>query len=292
LQESEVFSVTGASTTPIPAEEESQPLGEIEDHTSRQWFPPRYRKIGGLVVILSLLIAGAVGYRAHHAKKAKRAQEVKEQISSLMKRRSSVPPRIAIPPQKPLPSPNPPPSQVRETPPPPKPALPSPSKASPTPTPVPPVLPIPDVGSLLVDSTPQGATIYLNDVNTNQKTPFTFDGLRPGTQRLGLSLNRYGYWQGEAAVIAGKTQQVTAALALNYGGLEINSLPTGATILLNEEPAGVTPFHKDGLEPDTVYQVTLQLPGFQTWKGAAKVFGGKNQVLNVSLKKLPKPLPD
>ena len=54
---------------------------------------------------------------------------------------------------------------------------------------------------------------------------------------------------------------------------------------INGKMAGKTPFRLTDLEPDTIYEVSLSLDGYETWTGAAKIFGGKNEVINASLKK-------
>lgn len=49
------------------------------------------------------------------------------------------------------------------------------------------------LGSLNVNSVPEGASIFLNDVETFQVTPFTFTNLLPGEYKVGLKLNNHLY---------------------------------------------------------------------------------------------------
>ncbi len=293
LKETEVFSVSGASVTPMP-QEDSHALSESEEHTTRIWMKPKARIAAGLLALV--LIGGMATWLGTRAsKKRARAKEVKEQIQAMVKKREAIAKKMAetrpsLPPRPPQPLAPPLPPPVAKNPPPP----PAPLPVAPSPVPSPPPSPVavPDTGRLVVDSDPKGARIYLNDVDTSQKTPFTFENLKAGPQRIGLHLERYGFWQGESRVEPGKTAKISSALALNFGSLEINSLPAGASVLLNGKPAGRTPFRLDRLEPDTVYEVQLQLDGFEPWKSSAKIFGGKDEVLNASLKKSPKPLPE
>ena len=158
------------------------------------------------------------------------------------------------------------------------------TESKPKPKP-PPLAPPQDVGSIAVDSSPQGARIFLNDIDTGRLTPFVFEGLKSGTKKIGLTLDRHRFWEGDVPVAASQRAQVKPTLALNVGSLEVNSLPAGAEITVNGKPAGRTPLALPDLPPDSLHEIVLTLEGYETWKGSAKIFGGKNEVLNVPLKK-------
>ncbi len=145
-------------------------------------------------------------------------------------------------------------------------------------------------GALAIQSTPPGALIFIDDVDTSQRTPSTLTGLAAGKDlQVGLHLENYKYWEGRAQVPKGGTSRISASLEVNLGDIEINSLPEGAEVLLNGSPAGRTPYKIIGLLPDSIYKVELRLAGFEVWAGDLKVFGGRREVLNVSLKKLQEP---
>ncbi len=165
------------------------------------------------------------------------------------------------------------------------------------PPPAPPLEPIKESpapaviqGHLLVDSEPKGAKIFVNDIDSNQTTPFRFDELPSGsTQRIGLHLDRHRFWEGKVQIEAGKTASLSIPLELNYGDLQISSLPEGAEVILNGARAGVTPFQLPKQTPETTFEIVLKLEGYEPWTGQIKIFGGKTEVVSASLKKLPLP---
>ncbi|HSA58198.1 MAG TPA: serine/threonine-protein kinase [bacterium] len=174
------------------------------------------------------------------------------------------------------------------------PAPPVPPKSKTLPPP-PPQIPVSaGLSSIAVDSSPQGARIFLNDIDTGRVTPYVFDELKPGTKKIGLTLDRHRFWEGDVSVAAGQKAQVKPTLALNVGSLEINSLPPGAEATVNGKPVGRTPLALPDLSPDSLHEIVLTLDGYEIWRGSAKIFGGKSEVLNVPLKKkLPdEPLPE
>jgi len=287
LKDTEVFSVTGASVTPI-SQNDSHAPSEEEEHTTRIWMKPGARF--GAAALILVLIAASIGLGVRHARRKAHAKLVHDQIMDAVKTRETIARKM---------SETRPSSQKPDTPAmPPAPVKPvvaeakAPAPPAPSPPKQPPTAVVPEgLGSLVVDSEPKGAKIYLNDVDTSRKTPFTFDNLKPGPQKIGLYLDRYGFWQGESRVEPGKTSKISTALALNFGSLEINSLPSGAAVSLNGKTAGKTPFHLEQLDPDTVYDVMLEIEGYESWKGSAKIFGGKSEALNISLKKKRPELP-
>lgn len=167
------------------------------------------------------------------------------------------------------------------------------SLPSPSPTVVPKIVPevvkeppLPPKGTLLIDSEPKGARIFLNDTETNLTTPSRLDQIPAGaTHKIGLHLDRYKFWEGKVQVESGKTARLSIPLELNYGDLEINSLPVGADVILNGRMVGKTPYNLGKIPPETAYEVVLKREGYEPWSRSVKIFGGKKEVVNASLKK-------
>lgn len=156
--------------------------------------------------------------------------------------------------------------------------LPPPEPKVPSPT----VLP----GTLNLTSTPAGAAIFLNDVDTGKRTPARFEKLDPKqSYRLGLFRDDYQYWEQKLVVPAGKNFPLHAELKLNYGSLQISSLPPGSEVWLNGKKVGRTPFQLSELKPGALYQIRILRPGFRPWTGSAKIFAGKAAVISAVLKK-------
>ncbi len=147
--------------------------------------------------------------------------------------------------------------------------------------------PASSTASLFVDSNPKGAKIFIDDKDTNLKTPATLSELVAAQDhKIGLYLDHYNYWESHVQVREGKTNTLIATLEASYGDLEINSLPAGANILLNGQLVGKTPFQLSHLTPETTYDITLNLSGYEVWKRSVKIFSGHKEVIAASLKKL------
>lgn len=67
-------------------------------------------------------------------------------------------------------------------------------------------------GSIQVNSTPTGATIYLDGVNTGNKTNSTLTGVDPGNHTIKLTKDAYVDYSASVSVSAGQTATVNATL--------------------------------------------------------------------------------
>ena len=70
----------------------------------------------------------------------------------------------------------------------------------------------PDVGSIQVNSTPDGATIYLDNQNTGQITPATLTNVSTGSHTVKLVKERYQDWETTVNVTKNQTATVNATL--------------------------------------------------------------------------------
>ncbi len=112
--------------------------------------------------------------------------------------------------------------------------------------------PVPNPGLIAIDSTPQGADIYV-DGNFNGETPFTVGGLTPGPHQVVLVFPGYAPYTATVQVQAGQTASVNAILAqvtlTGLGDINVASQPSGASIYLDGVYQGIT-------VPDNI--ITLQ----------------------------------
>jgi len=108
-----------------------------------------------------------------------------------------------------------------------------------------------DVGGLYVNSTPQGAEIYLNHESSGEATPHFFN-LPEGIYVV--SVARSGYSASPESVVAQvvKDSSATADFVLteNKGSIFVNSVPSGANIALDNMFTGK-------MTPDTLFDITL-----------------------------------
>lgn len=141
-------------------------------------------------------------------------------------------------------------------------------------------------GFLTIDSTPQGALLFLNDQPTQERTPTTLKDVPAGIEhRVGLYLEQHKFWEGSVRVEGGRGVSLNVAMQPNLGDLAIESLPPGALVYLNGEYSGQTPVTLNGLPPETIYRILLKKDGYEDWEREVKIFGGKREVVSTSLKK-------
>jgi hypothetical protein len=74
-----------------------------------------------------------------------------------------------------------------------------------------------DKGWISINSTPQGAAIWVNGTNSGATTPALLEGA-PNTYQIKLTLSGYQDWQQDVAITAGETTYVNATLQQQGGG--------------------------------------------------------------------------
>jgi hypothetical protein len=128
---------------------------------------------------------------------------------------------------------------------------------------------------LQVGSTPGGARIILDGKPTGFRTPTSFP-VAPGEHRITISLAGHRNVEQSVRVEAGGTQRVEGALApLASGALSLASLPSGAQVFVDGDPAGQrTPVVLRGLAVGT-HTVELRRPGSQDWCQAVTIADGR-----------------
>ncbi|MEO0078281.1 MAG: clostripain-related cysteine peptidase [candidate division WOR-3 bacterium] len=143
-----------------------------------------------------------------------------------------------------------------------------------------------DKGWLSVNSTPQGAAIWVNGSNTGAQTPAVFRA-DPATYQLKLTLTGYLDWEQNVTVRVGETTYVNAQLQQQGGGgdkgwLSINSTPQGATVWVNGANTGYrTPVILEG--PPNSYQIKLTLTGYLDWEQSATIRANETTYINAQL---------
>ncbi len=143
-------------------------------------------------------------------------------------------------------------------------------------------------GAVLVSSTPPGATVYLDDVETPHRTPAAIKDIETGKRHtIGLFLKGHSFWSREFKANEGETHNFDVQLAPDYGSVSIDSSPNGALVMLNDVPSGQTPFTMDGLEPQKIYRVEVWLEGYEPHNEEIQIESGKKKEIHVTLKKAP-----
>ena len=143
-------------------------------------------------------------------------------------------------------------------------------------------------GEIQLTSVPSGAEIFINNSNTGETTPATFNNLERGAYQVKLTLDLYD--DSEFTVQLSKDQKVEKntrmIIAGTAGSLFITSNPTGAKIILDNFDTGeVTP---DTIKPLAagIYQIGLQLDNYKDTTFSSTVTTGLLTSENIRLKAL------
>lgn len=139
----------------------------------------------------------------------------------------------------------------------------------------------PLTGTLVLTSTPNGATVYVDGVRYGF-TPLTLD-LPAGTHTVTMQMSGYDSWTSNVKVIGGGSSTVTGNLNKIYstGYLSISSSPSGATIFIDGSYRGTTPTSLT-LNEGT-HTVRLTASGYSEYSTSVYVAGGKTSVISASM---------
>ena len=152
------------------------------------------------------------------------------------------------------------------------------------------------IAGLIVNSSPNGASVLFNDQLRGQ-TPLSFSE-ELGEHKVKLELNGYQPYETEITLIANQStvldatltsvtnQQQSPTLSLspssppqtNFGALVINSSPSGATIILNGQAFGQTPFNSSVTAG--VYVIKLQTTGYSSLEKTIEILPSQTLEIN------------
>lgn len=145
-------------------------------------------------------------------------------------------------------------------------------------------------GSLGVNSVPDGATILIDGVPFDRRTPAVIPQLVVGTHTVQLQRKGFDDWSQAVVVTPNRTIGIRATLTPSRdscGTLTVQSHPPRAAIFLDGSPTGTfTPQRLADVAPGT-HRVELLLEGYRPWRGQAVVRAGHSENLLVSLRHLP-----
>lgn len=143
--------------------------------------------------------------------------------------------------------------------------------------------PIADTGTVYIESTPTGAQIWLNGVNTGEVTPGTIEATA-GSHEITLKKDGYADLTLTVNVSANQEFILTSGTTLaQMGSLVIESEPAGATIWLDGVNTNeVTP--NNFSVPDDNYTVTLQLAEYSDTTFITQVANGGTTTETINLR--------
>jgi hypothetical protein len=139
-------------------------------------------------------------------------------------------------------------------------------------------------GGLEVNTTPMGATLFLNG-KFEGTTPITVSDLDPGTYVASLSSPGYLNQSVQIEVQAGALTIVSLSLLSRTGSLWITTVPVGGTITVEGiGAAGVAPVLLTNLTPGN-YTVIASMPGVSPVRENVTVIGGATIPVSIPLAK-------
>jgi eukaryotic-like serine/threonine-protein kinase len=139
--------------------------------------------------------------------------------------------------------------------------------------------------SLVVETSPAGAEVYLDGVSKG-KTPLKSE-FPLGKHAVRISLPGFADWDGEIQADEAKAYplQVQLRAAAQLAKLKIGSVPAGAEVAVDGSPIGNTPI---GLElPLGKHALRLSMPGYELYDGTVQLDAVKEYPLEINLKPAP-----
>ena len=154
---------------------------------------------------------------------------------------------------------------------------------NPIPTPVPPV----NYGSIYVESSPSGASIYFNG-NYRGIAPLTISEVWPGSYSIQAELNGYHTFTTTTSVSSGTRSDVYCSLSPmdTSGALYVISNPSNAKVFLDGMYRGTTPITLNNLASGT-HTLELDHPGYYDWKSSVTVPAGGTKTVSGTLNPIP-----
>ena len=136
--------------------------------------------------------------------------------------------------------------------------------------------------TLTITSTPPGAVVHI-DGRSVGKTPWRGGG-EPGRRQIDLELD--GFMPQKASINAerGQTYPLNLKLerAIKGGQLSVNSLPSGATVIVDGRMIGQTPIINHRLDAGS-YRLEVRLTGYRPFATGISIVDGKTLQQNTTL---------
>jgi hypothetical protein len=139
-------------------------------------------------------------------------------------------------------------------------------------------------GALSVDSSPQGAKIYLNGYYRGI-SPYSFDQLTPGSYTVETVLDGYRSSTTMVRISAGSTTNVSTtllSLSSTPNSIYVTSDPRNAFVYLDTIYKGKTPLTMTGISPGD-HVIELNAPGYHSWNTTVSLPGGSTRTVSATM---------
>ena len=145
-------------------------------------------------------------------------------------------------------------------------------------------------GTLVVQSNPTASNVRLDGAYRGI-TPMTISGISAGDHTLRVEKTGYYPWENLVTIVAGETNEVTAALTIippvpTTGTLQVQSNPTGANVSLDGVYKGITPLTIPNIFPG-LHTVRVEKTGYLPWLDTVNINAGETIPVNAALTAAP-----
>ncbi|MGA2507302.1 MAG: PEGA domain-containing protein [Chitinispirillaceae bacterium] len=129
-------------------------------------------------------------------------------------------------------------------------------------------------GTLTVTTVPPGAALTINGQPSGSTTPYRNDKTAPGNYKLRLELPGYEPIEESVVLKSGETRAFEKKMVSMYGTLSVVTTPSGATLFINGQSSGTTPFRSDKLATGS-YRLRLEMAGYEPMEGSVILNAGE-----------------
>lgn len=139
--------------------------------------------------------------------------------------------------------------------------------------------------TLVVESRPAGAKIFVDDMETAFRTPATISDIKADGKihTVGIFMEGRKFFGAPFTAAPDETVRFNPALEAAVGSLLIVSEPAGADVTINGEPAGTTPLEKKELPHGTVLKIHIEKKGYTSFDENVKIVQDKEITLRPNL---------
>lgn len=156
------------------------------------------------------------------------------------------------------------------------------------------LLPINLTGTLSLAVSPPGSTVSIDNVTTgvvSQSGIMTLRSVNSGNRMVKVTLPGYKDSLQQVYVEPNLETKLRIQLSpVTTGTLDITSTPSGAEVLINGSPYGITPVNIPDLENGS-YTVGLSLPGYQGAQSEVILNAGQRVPVSINLQPIPTATP-
>ena len=143
-----------------------------------------------------------------------------------------------------------------------------------------------DYGYIVIQTTPvDGATVIIDGIEMDEKTPFISTQLGPGPHRVRVEKEFYKPYVTVVNIESGKSVNLDVVLNKAVGSLEIKTYPKNATIKIGRDDKGSTPKVFNNI-PAGNYRIELSRRKYETAIRDVTVKDGENTLVEVDMERV------